>query len=112
MGLRPSIFMDVGSVFGIRRPTYANGGLIDKIYTYRTCQAADGTTGQTLDTPCAAGSTEVSSSKTGFKEFFVGDTPRPRLSVGFGVNWRSPFDLSASTSPRRFFARRATTPKL
>jgi outer membrane protein insertion porin family len=91
MGLRPSIFMDVGSVFGIRRPTYANGGLIDKIYTYRTCQAADGTTGQTLDTPCAAGTTEVSSSKTGFKEFFVGDTPRPRLSVGFGVNWRSPF---------------------
>jgi outer membrane protein insertion porin family len=91
MGLRPSIFMDVGSVFGIRRPSYANGGLIDKIYTYRTCQAADGTTGQTLDTPCAAGSTEIGSSKTGFKEFFVGDTPRPRLSVGFGVNWRSPF---------------------
>src|SRR5690606_1854388 len=26
-----------------------------------------------------------------FKEFFLGDTPKPRISVGFGVNWNSPF---------------------
>ncbi|MGN6819026.1 MAG: outer membrane protein assembly factor BamA [Sphingomonas sp.] len=26
-----------------------------------------------------------------FLERFVGDTPRPRVSVGFGVNWNSPF---------------------
>jgi outer membrane protein insertion porin family len=91
MGLRPSIFMDAGAVFGVRRPTYANGGLIDKIYNTRTCQAADGTSAQTLDTPCPSGTTELSSQKSGFKEFFVGDTPSPRLSVGFGVNWKSPF---------------------
>ena len=24
-------------------------------------------------------------------EEFYGDTPKPRLSVGFGVNWVSPF---------------------
>ncbi len=91
MGLRPSIFADLGAVWGLRKPTYANGGLIDKIYTYRTCTAVDGTASQTLDQPCPAGTTESGTSKTGFKEFFVGDTPRPRLSVGFGVNWRSPF---------------------
>jgi outer membrane protein insertion porin family len=26
-----------------------------------------------------------------FQELFVGDTMSPRLSVGFGVNWNSPF---------------------
>jgi outer membrane protein insertion porin family len=26
-----------------------------------------------------------------FDEQYLGDTPRPRLSVGFGVNWNSPF---------------------
>jgi outer membrane protein insertion porin family len=28
---------------------------------------------------------------TGFKEFFVGNSIKPRLSIGVGVNWVSPF---------------------
>lgn len=97
MGLRPSIFMDAGAVFGLRKPTYANGGLIDKVYLYRTCRQPnnpDGTPGassQTLDTPCPAGTTEIGQSRQGFREFYVGDSAKPRLSVGFGVNWNSPF---------------------
>jgi outer membrane protein insertion porin family len=97
MGLRPSIFIDAGAVFGLRKPTYANGGLIDKIYVTRNCQApvnSDGSAGaitQTLDSPCGTGSTEISLSRSGFKEFYVGDSPKPRVSVGFGVNWNSPF---------------------
>ena len=27
----------------------------------------------------------------GFKEFYQGDSPKPRLSIGIGVNWVSPF---------------------
>jgi outer membrane protein insertion porin family len=27
----------------------------------------------------------------GFNEVFLGDTPSPRLSVGIGVSWNSPF---------------------
>jgi len=27
----------------------------------------------------------------GFKELFIGDSPKPRLSIGVGVNWVSPF---------------------
>jgi len=27
----------------------------------------------------------------GFKEFYLGDSPKPRLSIGIGVNWTSPF---------------------
>ena len=97
MGLRPSVFIDAGSVFGLRQPTYANGGLIDKIYVTHNCQGptgADGTPGAsstTLDAPCPAGTTEVSASRSGFKEFYVGDSATPRLSIGFGVNWNSPF---------------------
>ena len=26
-----------------------------------------------------------------FREVYLGDTPSPRLSIGFGVNWNSPF---------------------
>ena len=26
-----------------------------------------------------------------FREIFVGDSPSPRVSVGIGVNWNSPF---------------------
>ena len=27
----------------------------------------------------------------GFQEFFLGNSPKPRLSIGVGVNWNSPF---------------------
>ena len=27
----------------------------------------------------------------GFKELFLGNSPKPRLSIGIGVNWVSPF---------------------
>ena len=37
---------------------------------------------------CLAGTTLFTGP---FEEFFSGDTWKPRLSVGFGVNWRSPF---------------------
>ena len=30
-------------------------------------------------------------SSPGFRERFVGNSPKPRLSVGVGVNWVSPF---------------------
>jgi outer membrane protein insertion porin family len=30
-------------------------------------------------------------SSTGFKELFLGNSPKPRLSIGIGANWTSPF---------------------
>jgi len=38
---------------------------------------------------CNTGLTYVPNS--GLKEFFVGNSPKPRLSIGVGVNWVSPF---------------------
>ena len=28
---------------------------------------------------------------SGFREFFLGNSPSPRISIGVGVNWVSPF---------------------
>ncbi|QMW24548.1 outer membrane protein assembly factor BamA [Sandaracinobacteroides saxicola] len=72
LGLRPSVFVDVGSVWSIRRPV-----LIDQPTTSTVITNPDGTT-STVTTP-------------GFKEFFFGDTPTPRISIGAGVSWNSPF---------------------
>jgi len=102
LGLRPSVFVDVGSVFGVRNPTYANGGLIDLPGTItlpyydsnglRQCLATDGTLSSIPSgSDCPSGTTLYGATVGGFKEFFVGDTPKPRVSIGFGVNWNSPF---------------------
>ena len=40
---------------------------------------------------CPTGETLTRGAIPPFREAFLGDTPSPRLSVGFGVNWNSPF---------------------
>ena len=100
LGLRPSIFADVGAVGKIRRPSLVNG---TGIYN-GTCSIADssgviqssnnqasqpGSAGCAIYTPPTGGS--VSYNGNGFKETYLGDSLSPRLSVGFGVNWNSPF---------------------
>jgi outer membrane protein insertion porin family len=129
MGLRPSIFVMAGSLFGITRPgktieftqatdsagkpLYNQDGsptLLPKdnflkdangnqLYVY-----TDPTTGISAATPCTVGFGTTSANCVGtsinpiansptapFFERFVGDSARPRISVGFGVNWNSPF---------------------
>ena len=102
MGLRPSIFLDVGSLFSVTRPvlqdypdglqaTDSNGNLLylqpgvddegnDIIETVTNRFAADGSENERSVIP-----------GTFFREVFLGDSPSPRISVGLGVNWNSPF---------------------
>ena len=69
LGLRPSIYVDVGALWNVETPT-----LIDQPTT-QTCDA----NGQNCSvTP-------------GFREFFFGNSASPRVSVGVGVSWNSPF---------------------
>ncbi|WP_226017860.1 outer membrane protein assembly factor BamA [Novosphingobium sp. FKTRR1] len=80
LGLRPSIFMDAGAVFGIAHPTTSGTTLLYQ----------DAVTGSTTTSPTASnGKPNTVIQK--FDEVFLGDSPKPRISVGIGVNWNSPF---------------------
>jgi outer membrane protein insertion porin family len=80
LGLRPSIFMDAGAVWGVTAPATVGTTIL---YT-------DAVTGKyTTNSTASNGVANAIAQK--FEEDFVGDSPRPRISFGFGVNWNSPF---------------------
>jgi outer membrane protein insertion porin family len=88
LGLRPSAFVDVGSVWGIRTPN-----LIDQV---GTCLPLAGNTNPPIpilpdDVPDPICPNDTYTFVPGFKEVFLGNSPKPRLSIGVGVNWVSPF---------------------
>ena len=70
LGLRPSIFADMGAVWNVKAPQTVclNGPTT----SFAECAPFNG-------------------SSSGFREEFLGDSPKPRLSIGIGVNWNSPF---------------------
>jgi outer membrane protein insertion porin family len=121
LGLRPSLFVDAGAVFGIKRPILNSSPFPDGIFLptrdgegrplYQQVNVA-----QLVDNVCVPGSaagsisivpdavnpnppsclpnnanTPLGNSLPPFSEEFYGDTPKPRLSIGIGVNWVSPF---------------------
>jgi outer membrane protein insertion porin family len=105
LGIRPSIFANVGSVFGVKRP---NTTTIPASGQFRQILNDDGTltcydaSGSATPLPsqnikpgpgvtCPTGLTANGSSIAGFTEEFLGDTWKPRVSVGVGINWNSPF---------------------
>ncbi|UYV14470.1 outer membrane protein assembly factor BamA [Porphyrobacter sp. ULC335] len=104
LGLRPSIWADIGALWGVETPVLTNspGGT----------QLIDATTGLPLfSTPPAGGScgsptrtpttspTQPDGSPncreiqggTNIRELFLGNSPSPRITAGIGVNWNSPF---------------------
>ncbi|MDQ4088036.1 MAG: outer membrane protein assembly factor BamA, partial [Pseudomonadota bacterium] len=89
LGLRPSVFLDVGAAFGVRRPETLDIDPLDPL-AQSECRAANGTTRLSFN-GCATGETLVRAPLSPFQERFVGDSPQPRVSIGFGVNWNSPF---------------------
>jgi outer membrane protein insertion porin family len=101
LGLRPSVFVDAGAVFKVARPV-----LIQQ-QSFSAAMPATETTPAIAAMPQylfvnAAGEAAVSTDPLNadgtprtpalrLEERFFGDSIKPRLSVGFGVNWRSPF---------------------
>lgn len=93
VGLRPSAFIDVGSLWHLTTPQ-----LTDIV---ASCTPKVGTTGLSgFTSPLANCSVDylgrprdptLFNSTPGFREFFLGNSPKPRLSIGIGVNWVSPF---------------------
>lgn len=92
LGIRPSAFVDVGSVFALKTPNLANRpGLCAFPLPPVTTPPTPSTPPVVLEPgeTCPTGTTYVAGS--GFREFYLGDSPKPRLSVGVGFNWTSPF---------------------
>ncbi len=108
LGLRPSIFVDAGAVWGGRRPATTDvesfrNPLGTGPYTALTrdilnnagqAQCFDNTTGALSPRPgggCGTGTSNYVNTIPPFNEIYTGNSAKPRLSVGFGVNWNSPF---------------------
>ncbi len=110
MGLRPSIFMDVGAVGKIKRPVVSNfqgycsvaTGTVGSDGTTKTQtggrneKASTAFNGSCVTTPVLPSGpntpyTDVAYIGSAFQETYAGNSLSPRLSIGFGVNWNSPF---------------------
>lgn len=117
LGLRPSIFADIGAVWGVRAPVlqsspFPNGIFIPSrdpsgnalytqidaatlVGTICTPTATSTTTNAINPAPpsclTSANNSPIGSTVPPFQEIFVGNSPKPRISVGIGVNWNSPF---------------------
>ena len=93
LGIRPSAFVDIGSVWKITKPL-----LIDQV---GTCVPPLGSGLQPIvvnppaPNPLCPALGESGDPQyqfvPGFKEVFLGNSPKPRISVGIGFNWVSPF---------------------
>ena len=118
LGIRPSLFVAVGSVFNITAPILQSspypGGINipirdangNPLYTQidsasLNASGACVTSATSVVTNAinpnppscleSANNTALSNNIGPFKEVFLGDTPSPRISVGIGINWNSPF---------------------
>jgi outer membrane protein insertion porin family len=109
VGLRPSAFIDIGSLWGLKTPILSD--------LPGTCTSADALVtknlapGQTKD-DCTALTGANSTFAPGFKEFFFGNSPRPRLAIGIGVNWTSPFGPLRLDLAKAILTQKGDTPKL
>jgi outer membrane protein insertion porin family len=106
LGLRPSIFVDMGAVFKVTRPILTNTRafsapvaevpatattpLMPTVPAMPLFLTTDGITAST-STVGVNPDGSARAVANSFEERFLGDSWKPRLSVGFGVNWRSPF---------------------
>lgn len=96
MGIRPSVYVDVGSLWSMTKPVTDD---FVAICTPTVDAPAGSVThkvgGNYAGTACEANPTDPTKpyflSTPGFQEQFLGSSPKPRLSIGVGINWVSPF---------------------
>ncbi len=101
LGLRPSIFAIAGSLFGLKTPitTTLSSPQTREVLNAdgsRLCIGADASgnavsVSQPKTQACTDGLSPNSTTIGAFKEVYLGNTWKPRVSVGIGVNWNSPF---------------------
>jgi outer membrane protein insertion porin family len=99
LGLRPSLWVDVGSLWGIEDPIVSENLLFVENVTVLDSNGNPVLDGQgqpivtqiLTNNPVAADGTPNVFSTSSTREIFLGDSPSPRITAGIGVNWNSPF---------------------
>lgn len=102
LGIRPSIFLDAGAVWGITHPPVtgsANSTTIptldsngNQLYAYtNAAQQVVTTTYNNIPAQYQSTATKLGTTVGPYQEYFYGDSPRPRVAIGIGFNWNSPF---------------------
>ncbi|MBO9510964.1 outer membrane protein assembly factor BamA [Erythrobacter sp. A6_0] len=107
LGLRPSVFVDIGAVFNVEDPVLIQNPFgAERFFPERNAGGVplyfnnQGTPENREDDVTLAipdgqaipdGFVALGQGTNAFEEVFLGDTPSPRISVGVGVNWNSPF---------------------
>ncbi len=100
LGIRPSVFVDVGALFNVTTPALTQNLPGNTIFI--PLRNADGvplyfnaTTNETLAIPAGqpvpTGFVAQGTQTEPFQEVFLGNSASPRVSVGIGANWNSPF---------------------
>lgn len=96
LGLRPSLWVDVGALWGLETPILRDTPdgiqLIDQETGLPLFQVP-GTNDLTTEPTQADGTPNPRAIQQGsnIREVFLGDSPSPRVTAGLGVNWNSPF---------------------
>lgn len=95
LGLRPSIFLDVGALFDVTTPDLLSSPFeVQTVDTDGNLQFIDGNGDITIETSDGMGvnfAPNLIVNPGAFQEVFLGDSISPRVTVGIGVNWNSPF---------------------
>ncbi|MEP3420145.1 MAG: outer membrane protein assembly factor BamA [Erythrobacter sp.] len=96
LGLRPSIFLDVGSLWGVDQPLLQDNPTgISQIDGDGNPLFISVDTGELTLSPLAddgvTSNTRLIRQGSAIREVFLGDSPSPRITAGIGVNWNSPF---------------------
>lgn len=92
MGLRPSIFADIGGLWGVNSPFSPNPRIIPP-----SVRQQYNTAGQPLyiqadnSISTVITATPYTTTLPGYQEQFYGNSASPRISVGAGISWNSPF---------------------
>ena len=92
LGLRPSIFLDVGALWGVETPVLQDTLNFVETITVTNDDGSTSTEAILTSNPVAADGVTLNPIARGaFREVFLGDSPSPRITAGIGVNWNSPF---------------------
>jgi outer membrane protein insertion porin family len=95
LGLRPSIWADVGALWGVEQPllTVNPAGTPLRNENGQELFQIPGTATTTVNPSQPDGSLNIRliEQNSNIRELFLGNSPTPRITAGIGVNWNSPF---------------------